>query len=61
MAAKRDSRKSVMLRLSPEAKKNLKLYAIQRAHQTGEHFSNNKAAEELFLRAPVKKRARRVA
>jgi len=47
-----------MLRLSEKAKKNLRLYAIQRSHETGERFSNNKAAEELFLRAPVKRRRR---
>jgi hypothetical protein len=50
-----------MLRVTPEAKKRLGLYASQRSFETGRAFSNNKAAEELFLRAPVKRRARRVA
>ena len=47
-----------MLRVTLKAKENLRLYAIKRSHELGRVVSSNKAAEELFLNAPVGKKRR---
>lgn len=56
-----DKRSSVMLRVTRKAKENLRLYAIKRSHELGRVVSSNKAAEELFLNAPVGRKRRSAA